>query len=191
MAPASKVKIIRTPARAPSQLHDSAAPAHPQPKYALGAAAIMVGASVNYFGDRLLGVKLELFHGISTFSVAWGVDLFLVPFIAGLIVAWMFGRGAKWLAYVPAAIVRVISYLELSNGWLPIPPDNRLIPMGWWGFFLILAIESCVFGGIGGEVFIRKIFHRGPQGTAAADLPNPWIPVPPSKPRGPEDPANR
>ncbi len=191
MAPASKVKIIRTPAKAPSQLHASAASAHPQPKYALGAAAIMVGASVNYFGDRLLGVKLELFHGISTFSVPWGVDLFIVPFVAGLIVAWMFGRGAKWLAYFPAAIVRVIGYTELSYGLVPIPPENRLIPMGWWGFFLILAVESCVFGGIGGEVFIRRIYHRKAQGTAAADLPNPWIPPAPTKPHGPEDPANR
>ncbi len=103
----------------------------------------------------------------------------------------MFGRGAKWLAYFPAAIVRVIGYTELSYGLVPIPPENRLIPMGWWGFFLILAVESCVFGGIGGEVFIRRIYHRKAQGTAAADLPNPWIPPAPTKPHGPEDPANR
>jgi len=52
----------------------------------MGTVAIAAGVLVNYVGDRLLGVRLELFFGVQTFSPMWVVDLFLAPFIAGLVV---------------------------------------------------------------------------------------------------------
>ena len=137
-----------------------------KPRYALGSAALMIGSAVNYFGDRLIGVKMELWHGFFglTSALLW-VDVFLVPFVSGLAVAWVFGHGAKWLCYFPPLIVRCVAYAQL---WYlgDIPEGSRLIPLGWWGFFVILAIEGAAFGGILGEVFVKRIYSR----SAAAKL---------------------
>jgi hypothetical protein len=131
-----------------------------KPRYALGFAAVLVGSSLNYFGDRLLGVRLELFRGLlTTFGAASLADIFIVPFVAGIGVAWIFGRGAKWLGYFPPLIVRVVAYLHILL-LEDLPPGAKLLPYGWWGFFVILAMESAAIGGILGEVFIKKIYTR-------------------------------
>jgi hypothetical protein len=130
-----------------------------KPRYALGSAALMIGSAVNYFGDRLLGVTLEFFHGLDTFSGLWLADIFVLPFLVGLATAWVFGMGGKWLCYFPPLIVRAISYGHLyATG--DFPPGNALIPMGWWGFFVILAMEAAAFGGIFGEVYLRRLYTR-------------------------------
>jgi hypothetical protein len=138
-----------------------------KPRYLLGSAALMVGSAVNYFGDRLLGVHLELFHDIgTTFGLMSLLDLFIVPFIAGLAVAWVFGHGAKWLCYFPPIIVRAVSYASLSYSG-DFPEGSSLLPFGWWGFFVILAFESAAFGGILGEVFLKRIYSRSEAAKAA------------------------
>jgi hypothetical protein len=142
-----------------------------KPRYALGSAAVMIGSAVNYFGDRLLGVRIEFFHGLSTFSGAWMLDVFVVPFVAGLVVAWIFGQGGKWLCYFPPLIVRCVAYAQIVF-LEAIPPDSKLIPLGWWGFFVILVIESAAFGGILGEVFIKRIYTR-PAAARLASTPPP------------------
>jgi hypothetical protein len=136
-----------------------------KPRYALGSAALMIGSAVNYFGDRLLGVTMEFFHGLSTFSGAWMADVFLLPFVVGLVTAWIFGQGGKWLCYFPPLIVRALSYARISFEG-DIPPGNALIPMGWWGFFVILAMEAAAFGGIFGEVWLRKLYTRSEREKA-------------------------
>jgi len=139
-----------------------------KPRYALGSAALMIGSAVNYFGDRLLGVRMELWHGFSglTSAVLW-LDVFIVPFIAGIAVAWVFGQGGKWLCYFPPLIVRVIAYLQLLY-FDRIPAGSSLIPFGWWGFFVILAIEGAAFGGILGEVFVKRIYTRSSAAKLAS-----------------------
>src|ERR1039458_2119958 len=82
-------------------------------RYLKGLVAVLIGMSLNHLGDRLLGVKIELFSGLSTFSFAWALDVFFVPFLVGLVVAWIFGMGAKWLSYFPPLIVRSLSYAEI------------------------------------------------------------------------------
>jgi len=37
------------------------------------------------------------------------------------------------------------------------------MPAGWWGFFVILAVESAVIGGVLGEVLIKRIYGRTPK----------------------------
>ena len=128
----------------------------------------MIGSAVNYFGDRLLGVQMELWQGFSglTSAVLW-IDVFIVPFIAGIVVAWVFGQGGKWLCYFPPFIVRCVSYAHLRYLG-EIPAGTTLIPLGWWGFFVILAIEGAAFGGIMGEVFVKKIYKRSAQAKLAS-----------------------
>ena len=123
---------------------------------------MLIGMSLNHFGDRLLGVKIELFSGLSTFSFAWILDVFFVPFLVGLAVSWIFGMGGKWLCYFPPLIVRCLSYAEILyvSGT---PHGSTLNPMGWWGLYVILAMESAGIGGIFGEVMIKSVYGRSPK----------------------------
>ncbi len=131
----------------------------PKSRFALGAGALLVGSGLNYFGDRLLGVTMELFHGLATFSFAWMLDVFVLPFLVGLVVAWIYGLGGKWLCYFPPLIVRCIAYAQLRY-LVGVPPGESLIPMGWWGFFVILAMEAAAIGGVIGEVATKRTYGR-------------------------------
>ena len=131
-------------------------------RYQRGLAAVLIGMALNHFGDRLLGVRIELFSGLSTFSFAWLLDVFFVPFVVGLVVSRIFGLGGKWLCYFPPLIVRSLSYAEILyvSGT---PHGSNLNPMGWWGLYVILAMESAGIGGIVGEVIIKNIYGRSPK----------------------------
>jgi hypothetical protein len=131
----------------------------------------MVGSAVNYFGDRLLGFKIELWTGLSYFGGLLLLDVFVVPFISGLAVAWVFGQGGKWLCYFPPMIVRAIAYVQLAVLG-PIPPGTSELNLIFWCFFVILAVEAAAFGGILGEVFIKRIYTR----PAAARLADEAVP---------------
>ncbi len=129
-------------------------------RYAKGLAALLIGCAINYFGDRLLGVKIELWYGLETFSFAWMLDRFALPFVVGLATGAVFGMGGKWLCYFPPLIVRVVSYYSLSQHH-----DPALLVMGYWGFFVILTMEAAAFGGILGEIVIKGTYGRSAPQT--------------------------
>ena len=137
-------------------------------RYLNGLLALMAGCFVNYVGDKLLGVKMELFSGLSTFSFAWIVDVFVLPFFVGLLVAWIFGMGAKWLCYFPPLFVRCFSYAQILY-FTGVPHGSILNPMGWWGLYVILAMESAAIGGILGEVMIKNVYGRSPKVVASSN----------------------
>ncbi len=124
--------------------------------------AIGVGALINYAGDRLLGVRLELFWGVSTFSLWWSLDLFLVPFIAGMAVSLVYGLGGKLLCYFAPIIVRGISYIQMAN-YENLPEGVTLLPLGYWVLILIVAVEAAAFGGVFGEIMVKKVYGRRPK----------------------------
>ena len=126
-----------------------------------GAAALVAGCLIIYAGDHLLGVRIELFWGLATFSLLWFLDVFVVPLIAGIVVGMLYGLGGKWLAYFPPLIVRFYGYFETFR-LIGIPSNAHLMPMGWWGFFVILAVESAAIGGVLGEIFIKRTYGRRP-----------------------------
>jgi len=86
------------------------------------------------------------------------IDVFLIPFLAGIIVSLIFGFGGKWLAHLPPLIVRSVSYFALAQHMTTIAPGSSLIPIGWWGFFLILTVEFCAVGGVIGEVMVKRTY---------------------------------
>jgi hypothetical protein len=134
-------------------------------RLAKGAAALLLGSALNHFGDRLLGVKIELFRGLTGFDGPWILDVFLVPFLVGIVVAAIFGLGGKWLCYFPPLIVRILSYVEILYV-TGVPAGTSLIPLGWWGFFVILVIEAAAVGGVVGEIAVKSTYGR--QGIPAA-----------------------
>ena len=143
-------------------------------RYLLGTIAILVGCIINYVGDHLIGVRVELYYGITdTFGAAWFSQIFLLPVLVGYSVSYVYGLGGKWLCYFPPLIVRTYAYLE-TMFFLGDTPGASLMPGGWWGFFVILAVESAVIGGVLGEVLIKRIYGRTPKGAAidtSADEP--------------------
>jgi hypothetical protein len=130
-------------------------------RFKKGVVALIAGSLIIYVGDHLLGIRIELFHGLSTFNPLWFLDVFIVPFIAGTAVGMIFGLGGKWMCYFPPLIVRFYGYFE-SLRLIDIPNGSHLMPMGWWGFFVILAVESAAIGGVVGEIVIKRTYGRKP-----------------------------
>ncbi len=133
-----------------------------KPRILKGLMALTAGCVVIFIGDQILGVELELFWGLETFNFLWFIDLFVVPLIAGLVVGMIFGLGGKWLCYFPPLIVRLLNYFYFMK-FASVPDGASLMPMGWWGFFVILAIESAAFGGVAGEIMVKKTYGRLPR----------------------------
>ncbi|NDU85571.1 MAG: hypothetical protein G3H99_03045 [Ferrovum sp.] len=132
-------------------------------KWVRGFFGLSVATVINHFGDRLLGVTIEVFTGpFSYFTFSWMLDVFLVPFIANFVLALIFGKGSKWLCYVTPLIVRGISYFNIAE-ISGVPQGGHLIPMGWWGFFIILAMETGMIGAIIGESMIKRYYGRAPS----------------------------
>lgn len=124
--------------------------------------AIAAGVLVIRLGDYLLGVRLEYFWGINTFNWTWLADLFLVPAAGGIAVSFVYGLGGKTLAYFPAPIARVISYYEVIHHHI-VPAHASVLPIGFWGFVVIMVLESAVIGGVVGEIMFKKIYGRTPK----------------------------
>lgn len=141
-------------------------------RYVKGIAAVLAGMALNYLGDRLLGVRIEIFSGISTFTFAWMLDVFFVPFLVGLMVARIFGKHAKWLACLPPLFLRCFFYVYVTLFDNPHPYVDFFfeIPLGYWGLCVILAVESANFGAIIGEVLIGVYGRR--NGRAGQSSPN-------------------
>ena len=135
----------------------------------MGIVAIAAGVLVNYLGDRLInyiapppGVRLELFWGVATFSPYWVLALFVPPLIAGFVVSMIYGLGGKLICYFVPIIVRGYSYYQMMehDG---LPEGVTLLPFGYWILILIVAIEAAAFGGVFGEILIKKTYGRRPQ----------------------------
>ena len=127
-----------------------------------GVLALTMGCALNYFGDRLLGVKIELFRGILDFNGLWVIDMLVLPFFVGVLVAVIFGLGGKWLCYFPPLIVKSISYLD-SVYLSGIPEDASIIPFGMWALFVTVVMTSAAFGGVMGEIMVKGTYGRSPR----------------------------
>lgn len=135
--------------------------------------ALVVGCVVNYTGDWLLGIRIELFWGLETFNFRWFLAIFVLPILVGFSVSYIYGLGGKWIAFFPPLIVQYFSYYQTQN-FIGVPAGADLMPMGWWGFFVILAMEVSMIGGILGEIAIKRIYGRSPpQGDDVGPENNP------------------
>lgn len=128
----------------------------------MGSLAIAAGVLVNYLADKLLGMRLELFWGVATFSPTWVIDLFLAPFIAGAVVSMVYGLGGKILCYFVPIILRSFSYIEMLN-YEVMPDGVSVLPFWYWLLILIVAIEAAAFGGTFGEIIVKKTYGRRPR----------------------------
>jgi len=126
-----------------------------------GLFAIGAGALVVYLGDQLLGVKLEIFSGFNTYNIFWVLDLILVPFIAGLLVSFIYGLGGKILAHFSPLVIRVIEYYSLDQSSLH--DGIAVLPLGFWILVVIVTVEAAAAGGFVGEVVVKRTYGRSPR----------------------------
>lgn len=131
-------------------------------RYITGCVALIAGCVVNYAGDRILGVDLELWWGLNTFGIVWMLDMFIVPLIAGIVVAVIFGLGGKWLCYFPPLIVRTINYFTLYYAD-SLPQGAYMLTFPLWILIVILAVEAAAFGGVIGEIVVKRTYGRLPR----------------------------
>ena len=131
--------------------------------------AIVVGCAVNYLGDWIFGVRIELFWGLDTFGFMWFMQLFVWPVFVGFAVSYIYGLGGKWIAMFPPLIMRYLAYYETQH-IIGVPPGAELMPLGWWGFFVILAMETAMIGGVLGEIAIKRVYGRSEPQAEAGEL---------------------
>ncbi len=124
--------------------------------------AISAGALVNYVLERMVGVRLELFWGVSTFSPTWMLTVFVLPFIAGFVVSVVYGLGGKVLCYFAPLIPRIISYIQMHN-YQDMPEGVTVLPVYYWILIVILVVEAAAIGGVAGEIMIKKTYGRRPR----------------------------
>jgi len=142
------------------------------PKWQRFMVAFFAGALFFDLGHQLLGVRVELYWGIAGYDLAWVAAMFVLPFGTGVIVGLVYGWGGKWLAHFPPLVVLALSYYStMTTG---APDGARLIPLMWWGFFAILNMEFCAFGGVIGEVLLKHWYGSldvpGTADYAPADM---------------------
>jgi hypothetical protein len=124
---------------------------------------------------------------MATFTPRWMLDVFLVNFIVGLVVARFYGRHAKWLAIVPSFLVRCFSYAYLYFIENPVGDFFFQLHLHYWGPTVILAVECANIGGIVGEVLMGVYGRKGRsvgQGNARQSLAGPEITPDASLPSG-------
>ena len=134
-------------------------------RHLYGAMLLLAGCVANYLTDRLLNVHFEIYFGITDYSGLWILDLFVVPLIIGFIVSALYGFGGKWIAFFIPLLTHAYSYYSFNHladiGGLP--QGAVVQPMGWWGFFVIVAMEVALVGGVFGEAMIKRTYGRRPS----------------------------
>jgi len=88
--------------------------------------------------------------------------MLVLPFFVGVLVAVIFGLGGKWLCYFPPLIVKSIGYLE-STYINTVPEDTSIMPFGMWALYVTVVMTSAAFGGVMGEIMVKKTYGRSPQ----------------------------
>jgi len=137
------------------------------PTWLRGMTAFAVGCALMQTGYAVLGVQLEWFAGIATFSGGWVLALTILPIGTGVLIGMIYGFGGKYLAHFPPATVLIISYYQSMH--VPAPEGVYLLPMGMMTVYIILQMEFCAVGGFIGEILIRKRFGWGPKYGNFAD----------------------
>jgi len=123
--------------------------------------AITAGVFVILFLDRMLGVQLEFFRGMQTFSATWIFGLIIVPIISGFVVSLVYGLGGKIIAHFPPLIAKSYIYFNITPE--QIPPGAEVIPIGFWILIVIVVVEAGAAGGLIGEILIKRTYGRRPK----------------------------
>ncbi len=123
--------------------------------------ALAAGGVVIYLGNQILDVSMDVFYGVHTFNPRWITNLFLVPFLAGIVVALIYGLGGKIIAHLAPLPIMLYNYLTLDK--MLLPEGVVQLPIYYWALVVIVAMEFAGIGGVVGEILIKKTYGRRPK----------------------------
>ena len=126
------------------------------PKWQRFLVAFLAAGFIYELGYLWFGVRVELFWGVAGYDLAWVATMFAVPITAGIAIGFIYGWGGKLVAHFPPLIILAIGYYSTMTG--TVPEGAKLIPLMWWGFFVILNMEFCAVGGVIGELLLKKYY---------------------------------
>jgi len=123
------------------------------PKWQRFFVAVFVSSLTMNLGHSILDVHIELYRGLAQYNFAFVVSMFLLPVFSGVLVGLIYGWGGKWVAHFPPLFVFGLDYYLTAQAGAP--SGTQLIPLMWWGFFVILNMEFCALGGVIGELLLK------------------------------------
>ena len=111
---------------------------------------IAVGATVYFLLSKALGVHVEVWQGINTFTnPKWFAAVAVVPALSGFVTGIIAGHHGKWYAMIPVLLLHSADYAKLYN-----TPGAEQVVLGYglFIFFMIIMLELALMAGWGGEL---------------------------------------
>jgi hypothetical protein len=116
---------------------------------------IALGATVYYVLIKLLGVHIEIWRGVNTFTSArWFAATAIAPAVAGFVTGIVAGHNGKWYAMVPVALLHTADYMEtvrMATGQVTV------LGPGLFVFLMIVMLELALMAGWGAEVLRARM----------------------------------
>jgi hypothetical protein len=131
-------------------------------------ARVVLGIAAGSLAERLLeaasGTRLEYYQGLATFDWRWLLGISLWPLAGGAVCGFVIGRYGKWWAPAAAFLLRLLLWTQAQAagaGLAATPvagsrPALAVVPLGIWGFELLLCVDAAWVGGFLGERARRR-----------------------------------
>jgi len=117
--------------------------------------SICVGATVYFLVVQALGVTIEVWEGINTFTnLKWFAAATAAPALSGFVTGLISGHNGKWFGVVPVLLMHPSDYFQaraLAGG------DVMVLGFGLFVFFMLVMMELALMAGWGGELLRRRI----------------------------------
>ncbi len=116
---------------------------------------LAVGTTLYYLMSRFLGVHVEVWMGINTFTdPRWFAAVAVVPALSGFVTGFISGRHGKWYGMLPVALLHPADYFTVLGS-----ANSQLVVLspGLFVFFMIIMLELGMMGGWTAEVIRARV----------------------------------
>ncbi len=121
----------------------------------IGLLGIAVGVTVYYFMARGLGVHVEVWEGVNTFTnFRWFSAVALVPVVSGFITGIIAGHNGKWYGMIPVALLHPADYFTTLG---TASADVTVLGPALFVFFMIIMLELGLMAGWAAEVIRARL----------------------------------
>ncbi|MBI5136317.1 MAG: hypothetical protein HZA24_03155 [Nitrospirae bacterium] len=114
-----------------------------------------LGGTVYYMLIKLLGVHVEVWQGVNTFTnPRWFAVTAVAPALSGFVTGIVAGHNGKWYAMAPVAVLHTSDYLEtvrMATGQLTVLGPVLFV------FFMIVMLELALMAGWGAELLRARM----------------------------------
>ncbi len=116
---------------------------------------IAVGVTLYYFMARGVGVHVEIWEGVNTFTnFRWFAAVALVPAVSGFVTGIIAGHNGKWYGMVPVALMHPADYFATLDS---AGAGVTVLSPGLFIFFMIIMLELGLMAGWVAEMVRARI----------------------------------